>query len=46
MDIVTALLAENDPPQVLSTSYGFDMETDLSLSLSEWVYTVSQANTL
>lgn len=35
LDIITALLAESAPPQVISTSYGFDTEADLSLSLTE-----------
>ena len=35
LDIINALLAENDPPQVISTSYGFDTEASLSFSLTE-----------
>ena len=35
LDIINALLAESNPPQVISTSYGFDTEADLSLSLTE-----------
>jgi len=34
LDIINALLAESAPPQVLTTSYGFDTETDLSESLT------------
>ncbi|KZV66822.1 subtilisin-like protein [Peniophora sp. CONT] len=35
LDIINALIAESNPPQVISTSYGFDTEADLSLSLTE-----------
>ncbi|KAJ7184593.1 subtilisin-like protein [Mycena filopes] len=34
LDIITALLAESAPPQVLTTSYGFNTEADLSQSLT------------
>jgi len=34
LDIITALLAESAPPQVLTTSYGFDTEADLSEALT------------
>ncbi|KAJ7700763.1 subtilisin-like protein [Mycena rosella] len=34
LDIITALIAEAAPPQVLTTSYGFDTEGDLSASLT------------
>ncbi|KAJ7580208.1 subtilisin-like protein [Mycena floridula] len=34
LDIITALLGETTPPQVLTTSYGFNTEQDLSLSLT------------
>ncbi|KAJ7765700.1 subtilisin-like protein [Mycena metata] len=34
LDIITALLAETAPPQVLTTSYGFDTEADLSEALT------------
>ncbi|KIM88350.1 hypothetical protein PILCRDRAFT_814248 [Piloderma croceum F 1598] len=34
LDIINALLGESAPPQVLTTSYGLDVESDLSKSLS------------
>ncbi|KAJ6500787.1 subtilisin-like protein [Mycena sanguinolenta] len=34
LDIITALIAETAPPQVLTTSYGFDTEASLSQSLT------------
>lgn len=34
LDIINALLAEATPPQVLTTSYGFNTETDLSKTLT------------
>ncbi|KAJ7700742.1 subtilisin-like protein [Mycena rosella] len=34
LDIINALIAEAAPPQVLTTSYGFDTEADLSESLT------------
>lgn len=34
LDIITTLLAETSPPLVLTTSYGLDVESDLSRSLS------------
>ncbi|KAJ7215326.1 subtilisin-like protein [Mycena haematopus] len=34
LDIITALIAETAPPQVLTTSYGFDTEASLSKSLT------------
>ncbi|KAF5391735.1 hypothetical protein D9757_001780 [Collybiopsis confluens] len=34
LDSITDLLAQSSPPLVFSTSYGFDTEADLSLSLS------------
>lgn len=34
LDIINALIGESAPPQVLTTSYGFDVESDLSLTLS------------
>ncbi|KAJ7184560.1 subtilisin-like protein [Mycena filopes] len=34
LDIITALIAEKTPPQVLTTSYGFNKEADLSKSLT------------
>lgn len=34
LDIITALIAEKTPPQVLTTSYGFNTEADLSKSLT------------
>ncbi|KAJ7494349.1 subtilisin-like protein [Mycena galericulata] len=34
LDIITALIAETAPPQVLTTSYGFDTEASLSESLT------------
>ncbi|KAJ6567134.1 subtilisin-like protein [Mycena capillaripes] len=34
LDIITALIAETAPPQVLTTSYGFNTEADLSKSLT------------
>ncbi|KAF7324468.1 Subtilisin-like protein [Mycena sanguinolenta] len=34
LDIITALIAEAAPPQVLTTSYGFDTEASLSESLT------------
>ncbi|KAJ7765733.1 subtilisin-like protein [Mycena metata] len=34
LDIITALIAETTPPQVLTTSYGFNKEADLSKSLT------------
>lgn len=34
LDIINALIGESAPPLVLTTSYGFDVESDLSLSLS------------
>ncbi|KAJ6473797.1 family S53 protease [Mycena sanguinolenta] len=34
MDIITALIAEDAPPQVLTTSYGFENETSLSQALT------------
>ncbi|KZP17323.1 subtilisin-like protein, partial [Athelia psychrophila] len=34
LDIITTLLAEKSPPLVLTTSYGLDVESDLSRSLS------------
>ena len=37
LDIINALLNETSPPKVLTTSYGFDVESDLSLSLTECV---------
>jgi tripeptidyl-peptidase-1 len=35
LDSITDLLNQTSPPLVFSTSYGFDVESDLSLSLSE-----------
>ncbi|CAK5270750.1 unnamed protein product [Mycena citricolor] len=34
LDIITALIAESAPPQVLTTSYGFDTEASLSKPLT------------
>jgi len=34
LDIINALIAETSPPLVISTSYGFDTEADLSESLT------------
>ncbi|KAJ7718292.1 subtilisin-like protein [Mycena maculata] len=34
LDIITALIAETAPPQVLTTSYGFDTEASLSEALT------------
>ncbi|KAJ7491014.1 subtilisin-like protein [Mycena latifolia] len=34
LDIITALIAETAPPQVLTTSYGFNTEADLSKTLT------------
>ncbi|CAK5270753.1 unnamed protein product [Mycena citricolor] len=34
LDIITALIGESAPPQVLTTSYGFDTEASLSKSLT------------
>ncbi|KAJ7107249.1 subtilisin-like protein [Mycena crocata] len=34
LDIITALIAEDAPPQVLTTSYGFNTEASLSKSLT------------
>ncbi|KAJ7290164.1 family S53 protease [Mycena rebaudengoi] len=34
LDILTALIAQPAPPQVLTTSYGFSKETDLSKALT------------
>ncbi|KAJ7041982.1 subtilisin-like protein [Mycena alexandri] len=34
LDIITALIAETTPPQVLTTSYGFNKEADLSKALT------------
>ncbi|KAJ6554255.1 family S53 protease [Mycena capillaripes] len=34
LDIITALIAETTPPQVLTTSYGLNKEADLSKSLT------------
>ncbi|EIN06455.1 subtilisin-like protein [Punctularia strigosozonata HHB-11173 SS5] len=34
LDIINALLAEQAPPQVFTTSYGFDTEAELSKSLT------------
>ncbi|KAJ7684370.1 subtilisin-like protein [Mycena polygramma] len=34
LDIITALIAESAPPQVLTTSYGFNTEADLSKALT------------
>ncbi|KAF7323341.1 Subtilisin-like protein [Mycena chlorophos] len=34
LDIITALIGETAPPQVLTTSYGFDTEASLSKSLT------------
>ncbi|KAF7294544.1 Subtilisin-like protein [Mycena indigotica] len=34
LDIITALIAESAPPQVLTTSYGFNTEASLSKSLT------------
>ncbi|KAF7986027.1 hypothetical protein HWV62_41376 [Athelia sp. TMB] len=34
LDIINALIGESAPPLVLTTSYGFDVESDLSRSLS------------
>lgn len=35
LDIINAMLAESNPPQVLTTSYGLNTEADLSRSLTE-----------
>ena len=37
MDIINALIAEPNPPLVISTSYGFDTEASLSESLTVYV---------
>ena len=37
MDIINALIAETNPPLVISTSYGFDTEASLSESLTVYV---------
>jgi tripeptidyl-peptidase-1 len=39
LDIITALIAETAPPQVLTTSYGFNTEADLSKTLTLYVCT-------
>ena len=36
LDIINFLLAESNPPQVLTTSYG-ENESDISRSLAKWV---------
>jgi len=38
LDIINALLGQSAPPQVLTTSYGLNVESDLSKSLSVCVY--------
>ena len=36
LDIINSLLAQSNPPQVLTTSYGFN-EPDLPTSIAKWV---------
>jgi tripeptidyl-peptidase I len=45
LDIINALLAEKAPPQVFTTSYGFDTEADLSLSLTTYVVSSAASGT-